>query len=901
MGHLVPFTRLAVALCSGHHGASCEVSLVTATPTVSSAESRHLAALFAAFPALRRLDLRLAPLDHDAPDLAGADPFYLRYESMRRSAASLMAPLLAGASVSALVADIALASVVIPVTRELRLPCYVFFTASATMLTFLAYLPTYLDAAAADAGGVCRVPRSSVPQALHDADDIFTLQFIANGRSLVGADGLIVNAFDAFEPEAIAALQQGTVVAGLPPVFAVGPLTPARFPGQDSGDYLTWLDAQPARSVVYVSFGSRKALPKSQLTSLAAGLELSGHRFLWVVKSTVVDRDDAGEIASLLGEEFLDRVHGGRRGHVTTAWVRQELVLNHPAVGMFVSHCGWNSVTEAAAAGVPVLAWPRFADQRVNAAVVARGGIGSWAEERWSWEGEEGVVSAEEIAGMVKSVMAYEAMREKAARVRVAAAKAVADATSLTSTGEANSDGTRPHVVFVPTAGMGHFHPFFRFIAALSTHDAVDISIVTVLPTVSAAEADHLAALFADFPAVRRIDLHLLPIDAAEFPAGADTFLLRWEALRRSAHLLGPLLAAATPRATAVVTDIVLASHVIPIARELRVQCHVLFISCATMLSLCAYFPVYLENFSGDVGDVDIPGVGRVARSSLPQPLLDPEHLFTRQFVANGGEICKADGVVLNTFDALEPDTLAALRNGTLIPNFPPVFAVGPFKSLTTTTTGEKKSPSPPLAWLDEQSPRSVVYVAFGNRTAVTPDQLSEIAAGLESSGCNFLWVLKTTVVDRDDDADPNIVLGEDFLSRVRGRGHVTKGWVEQEEILSHPAVALFISHCGWNSVVEAAERGVPVLAWPRAGDQRLDAMVVERSGLGVWMEKWSWNGEEGLVSGEEIGRKVREVMDDSVVRATAAKVGEEAAKAVAVGGSSYRSMQEFLVKLKAA
>jgi len=118
MGHLVPFTRLAVALSAGH---CCDVSLVTALPTVSSAESRHIAALFAAFPAVRRtdMDLRLTPFDASA-EFPGADPFYVRYEALRRSAPLLIGTLLAGAS--ALVADIALASVAIPVARELHVP-----------------------------------------------------------------------------------------------------------------------------------------------------------------------------------------------------------------------------------------------------------------------------------------------------------------------------------------------------------------------------------------------------------------------------------------------------------------------------------------------------------------------------------------------------------------------------------------------------------------------------------------------------------------------------------------------------------------------------------------------------------------------------------------------------------
>ncbi|KAF8779116.1 hypothetical protein HU200_002789 [Digitaria exilis] len=470
--------------------------------------------------------------------------------------------------------------------------------------------------------------------------------------------------------------------------------------------------------------------------------------------------------------------------------------------------------------------------------------------------------------------------------------------------GELISGSSRPHVMFIPSAGMGHLLPFFRVITALATRDDVDVSVVTVLPTVSAAEADHLAGLFSAFPTVRSVDLHLLPFDASEFP-GHDPFVLRWESLRRSVHLLGPLISGASPRVSAIVTDVTLTSHVVPIARELGVQCHVLFVSCATMLSLLAYVPVHLSKKAEPgpgVGDVDIPGVQRLPQSYLPQWLLDLNKLFTKQFIDNGREIINADGFLVNTFDALEPVALAALRNGKVIAGFPPVYAIGPLQSQTSATEpdGKQEHTGSPVAWLDEQPARSVVYVAFGNRSAVGRDQLREIAAGLEASGCRFLWVLKTTTVDRDDTAELTDVLGEGFLERVRGRGMVTKAWVDQEAVLRHPSVGLFLSHSGWNSVTEAATAGVPLLAWPRLGDHRVNATVVVSGGVGVWMEHWSWDGEDRLVTGEEIGEKVKEVMSDATVRARAARTSEEAAKAIAEGGTSYRSLQEFIGKLKA-
>jgi len=458
-----------------------------------------------------------------------------------------------------------------------------------------------------------------------------------------------------------------------------------------------------------------------------------------------------------------------------------------------------------------------------------------------------------------------------------------------------------PHLVFIPSAGMGHILPFTRFIAALANQGA-DISVVTALPTVSEAEADHFAGLFAAFPAIRRIDFNLMPLDEAAF-AGTDPFLLRWESLRRSAHLLGPLIAGATPRASAIITDVTLASQVIPIAKdELHLPCHILFISCATMLSFCAYFPTYLDGANADhlSGDVNIPGIGLIPVDYPPQVLRKPDNLFTKQFIANGRLVAEADGILVNTFDALEPDALAALRSGKVVPGFPPVFAVGPLKSTITTGSDKKVAgASSPIAWLGEQPARSVVYVAFGNRNAAALEQIREIGAGLEASGCRFLWVVKTTVVDREDTAELTDVLGDGFLSRVQGRGLVTKEWVDQEAVLKHPAIGLYLSHCGWNSVTESVMYGVPMLAWPTLGDQRLIATVIRSGGFGLWMEHWSWDG-ENVVSGAEIGEKVKKVMGDEAISAAAARVREEATKAVALGGSSYRNMQEFLATLKA-
>ncbi|KAF7129572.1 hypothetical protein RHSIM_Rhsim10G0034200 [Rhododendron simsii] len=152
--------------------------------------------------------------------------------------------------------------------------------------------------------------------------------------------------------------------------------------------------------------------------------------------------------------------------------------------------------------------------------------------------------------------------------------------------------------------------------------------------------------------------------------------------------------------------------------------------------------------------------------------------------------------------------------------------------------------------------------------------------------------------VDKEDTVGIEEVLGELFIKRTKDRGVAVKGWVEQEEILSHPVIGGFVSHCGWNSVMEAARHGVPVLAWPLHGDQKVNAEVVEKVGLGMWVREWGWGGER-LVRGEEVGDKVREMMSDEKLRRRGREIGEEARKAWEGSGSSQRALMEAIDEFK--
>ncbi|RZC32757.1 UDPGT and/or Glyco tran 28 C domain containing protein, partial [Asbolus verrucosus] len=58
--------------------------------------------------------------------------------------------------------------------------------------------------------------------------------------------------------------------------------------------------------------------------------------------------------------------------------------------------------------------------------------------------------------------------------------------------------------------------------------------------------------------------------------------------------------------------------------------------------------------------------------------------------------------------------------------------------------------------------------------------------------------------------------------------------WLPQQDILAHPNVKLFITHGGLLSITETIYHGVPVLAIPIFGDQKLNAHRIVNEGFGL-------------------------------------------------------------------
>ncbi|CAN6477291.1 unnamed protein product [Victoria cruziana] len=169
------------------------------------------------------------------------------------------------------------------------------------------------------------------------------------------------------------------------------------------------------------------------------------------------------------------------------------------------------------------------------------------------------------------------------------------------------------------------------------------------------------------------------------------------------------------------------------------------------------------------------------------------------------------------------------------------------------------------LGWLDQWLAGSVIYVSVGSITMLKRRQIDELALGLELTGRPFLWVCRP-------------------------------GVMEKEDVLAHPSIACFITHCGWNSTMEGLSNGVPMLCWPYILDQfQNQPYVVE-----VWKVKLSLTMEsDELVSKEEIKGKLEALSNDHGIKERVLELKKQGEKSVMKGGDSDRRFREFISLMK--
>lgn len=336
------------------------------------------------------------------------------------------------------------------------------------------------------------------------------------------------------------------------------------------------------------------------------------------------------------------------------------------------------------------------------------------------------------------------------------------------------------------------------------------------------------------------------------------------------------------------------------LAHQLNIV-RIAFFSTASLLALVADYCWHhiVDVKSSDVVEFpDLPRSPVLKEQHLPSVVRsykesDPDSEFVKDgILAN----TSSWGCVFNSFEALEGEYSDYLKRKM---GHDRVFGVGPLSLVgTESTLGGDPGLCPNdhvTKWLDGCPDGSVVYVCFGSQKALKRDQVEALALGLEKSGIRFLWVVKRGMIGKEEGGYGSIPDG--FEKRVSGRGLVWKEWAPQVSILSHKAVGGFLSHCGWNSLLEGIVGGVMILAWPMEADQFVNAkLLVEYLGVAVQV----CEGADSVPDSDELGKVVAESLSRrDEVKIKAKELRDNALAAVKSDGSSARDLDRLVEDLR--
>nr|AFJ52931.1 UDP-glycosyltransferase 1 [Linum usitatissimum] len=264
--------------------------------------------------------------------------------------------------------------------------------------------------------------RRQLPEAEKEEDEFLVSFFRDAKESEWKSFGVIVNSFCELEPTYVEHYRNTLGRKA----WHIGPLSLSRqaYRGNEDSieahDCLKWLDWKAPDSVIYICFGSMANFEGSQLKEIAMALESCGQHFIWIVRKNDDDKED------WLPEGFEERTEG--RGLVIRGWAPQVLILQHQAIGGFVTHCGWNSTLEGVTAGVPMVTWPVSAEQFLNEKLVTdvvKIGVRVGVEQGASYGG---IVNSDAIEMAVRRLMVEDEGEEMRRRVKMlgkAAAEAV--------------------------------------------------------------------------------------------------------------------------------------------------------------------------------------------------------------------------------------------------------------------------------------------------------------------------------------------------------------------------------------------------------------------------------------------------------------------------------------------
>ncbi|XVF37904.1 hypothetical protein REPUB_Repub20aG0051500 [Reevesia pubescens] len=457
----------------------------------------------------------------------------------------------------------------------------------------------------------------------------------------------------------------------------------------------------------------------------------------------------------------------------------------------------------------------------------------------------------------------------------------------------------QPHFLLVTYPAQGHINPTLQFAKRL-----IRIGVrVTFITTVSARRR------MTKVPAAQGLSF-LSFSDGYDdgLKAGDDKDHYISEFKRRGKETINDLIISSDNEGkpiTCIINSLLL-PWAMEVAREYHIPSAVLWIQPATVLDIYYfYFNGYEETIKSQAAGesktclIQLPGLSPLASRDLPS-FVAPTNaypsglsLFQEQLEVLAEETNAK--ILVNTFDALEPDALKAIEKFNLIgagPLIPSSFLHGKDQSDSSFKADLFQCSKEYVQWLDSKPKSTVTYVSFGSLAVLAKQQVEEIARALLVSGRPFLWVVRNQKQNGEKEKE------EDKLScreEMEQFGMIVP-WCSQVEVLSHPSLGCFVTHCGWNSTLESLVTGVPVVAFPQWTDQGTNAKLIEdvwKTGVRVTPN------EEGIVERDEIVRCLDLVMGDGEradeVRRNVEKWKDLAREAAREGGSLDKNLKAFV------
>ncbi|PKU85504.1 flavonol 3-O-glucosyltransferase UGT89B1 [Dendrobium catenatum] len=453
------------------------------------------------------------------------------------------------------------------------------------------------------------------------------------------------------------------------------------------------------------------------------------------------------------------------------------------------------------------------------------------------------------------------------------------------------AEAATPHLLVIPFPAHGHMLPLLDLCHLLSTRHGLTITIVVTpgnLPT--------LSPILSSSPSISPL---ILPFPSSPYiPTGVEnTYQVPPNLIRNFipalSGLLYPILQwfhSHPNPPVAILSDFFTSAWTFRLAQSLSIPR--LSFSPSGAFGIATIHQLWREMPSNSDPNLLIPFPSLPNSPSFPLSQLST--LF-RDYIKGDSvsESIKENflldiqswGFVVNTFSDLEGDYIEQLKKD-IAAGHRRIWAVGPLVASPVERKTDAVIKEKVLTWLDGFPEGSVVYVCFGSQVVPPPQQAAAISAALELSGLRFLWCVREGT---------EVPAG--FEERVAARGFVVKGWAPQVEILGHAAVGWFLTHCGWNSVIEAVVAGVALLTWPHGADQFIDARLLEDAGMAVRVAE----GRSTVPEAQELARILAAAVGgrNSRVRERAAEISEMAKKAVAEGGSSFRDLHSLVAELK--